>query len=499
MIKVIIKKSRDQQDRKQIQETGAWMSKSLKYILFAIGGFIGLLIFICVALFIFVDTSVYKPRLEKAASEALGMEVRIGGRLGIAFSSNLNLRLDDVHIRNREMDFASAKEARLEIDFLPLLHKEVRIRKIRLKNPRISLMRDRHGVFNFEKRRETQKTFLTLDVDRISLSDGTFLYGDEQSGEKIEMGNFNLDIRSMRLAGWNSKEFLKTLSFTAEFTSKNIRTRSLMFSDVKFTCKGKNGILSFNPVKMRLFGGQGSGHIEADFSDQLPRYSIHTSLSKFRIEEYFKTISNKKVADGLMDFSANLSLRGNTLKMITQSANGEVSLRGKNLTLYGSDLDQEFARYESSQNFNLVDVGAFFFVGPIGLVVTKGYNFASIFRGSDSSSSIGTLFSEWQVEHGIAQAGDVAMATKKNRIALKGRINFVDERFDDVTVALIDARGCARVRQIIHGSFQKPVVEKPNVLISVAGPVLNLIRRAGNIITNRKCELFYTGSVPAPQ
>ena len=475
------------------------MSKSLKRILFAIVGLMGLLILIFVALFYFVDTGVYKSRLERAASEALGMEVHFGGRLGIAIFPDLHIRLDDVHIRNREMDIASAKEASLEIALFPLLYKEVRIKKIGLKQPMISIKRDRAGVLNFEKRKEAKGTFLTLDIDNISLTDGAFLYGDEQSGEGFEVGNFNLDVRSLRIAGRNSAELLKNLSFTAEFACREIRTKRIMYSDVKFTGKGMDGIIALNPVTLRLFGGQGSGSIGADFSDPVPRYSVRSSLSKFRIEEYFKTISSKKVAEGSMDFSASLLMRGKTIKEIKQNAYGDISLRGENLTLYGNDLDREFARYESSQNFNLVDVGAFFFAGPLGPVITKGYNFASIFRGSGGSSSIGMLFSDWKVESGIAEARDVAMATKKNRIALKGRINFVDERFDDVTVALIDARGCARVQQKIHGPFQKPVVEKPNVLVSVAGPVLNLLRHTKDLFTGRKCELFYTGSVPAPK
>ena len=88
---------------------------------------------------------------------------------------------------------------------------------------------------------------------------------------------------------------------------------------------------------------------------------------------------------------------------------------------------------------------------------------------------------------------------RQNRIALKGRINFVNERFDDVIIALIDAKGCVRVKQKIHGPFRKPVVEKPNVLLSLAGPVLNLLKQAGNLFTDGTCEVFYTGSVPAPK
>lgn len=306
-------------------------------------------------------------------------------------------------------------------------------------------------------------------------------------------------MHSLQIAEGNSGELLKNISFTAEFSCPEIRSQGLTFSDVKFTGKGRDGIITLDPVTMHLFGGQGSGSIGMDFSHPVSRYSIHSFLSKFRIEDYLKTLSGKKVGEGSMDFSANLSMQGNTARELKQTADGEVSLRGVNLMLYGNDLDREFARFESSQNFNLVDAGAFFFAGPFGLLVTKGYNFASIFQGSGGSTSIGKIFSDWKVEHGMAQAGDVALATRQNRMALKGRINFVTERFDDVTIALIDARGCARVKQKIRGPFRKPVVEKPSVLMSLAGPALNLYKQARTFFPGGKCEVFYTGSVPAPR
>ncbi len=475
------------------------MSKSLKNILFVIAGLIGLLILIAAVLILFMDTGVFKPRFEKAASEALGMEVRVGGRLGITFFPELHVRLDDVLIQNEGIEVAAAKEAVLEIALLPLLRKEVRISRIELKRPRISMKRERDGKFNFEQREKAKRLPPAPLFDHLSLTDGSFLYEDEQSGEGFEADDFNLDVRSLRIAGDNHLEFLKNISFTVEFACREIRRKELTFSDVKFTGRGKNGIFSLNPVTMRLFGGQGSGSIRADLSAPVSHYSVRASLAKFRIEEYFKTLSSKKIAEGSMDFSTNLAMRGNTVKEITKSAGGEASLRGENLTLYGNDLDREFSRFEASQSFNLVDVGAFFFAGPIGLAVTKGYNFGSIFQGSGGSSSIGKLFSNWKVERGIAQAGDVAMATQQNRVALKGSIDFVNERFDDVTIALIDARGCARVQQKIRGPFRKPVVEKPNVLASLAGPVLSLLRKARDLFTDETCEVFYTGSVPAPK
>ncbi len=83
------------------------MSKPLKIILFAVGGFMGLLILVVVALLVFVDINVYKPRLEAAASRALGMEMRVGGRLEIGFFPGLHVTLQDVKIRNRGADLPS--------------------------------------------------------------------------------------------------------------------------------------------------------------------------------------------------------------------------------------------------------------------------------------------------------------------------------------------------------------------------------------------------------
>jgi AsmA protein len=192
-------------------------------------------------------------------------------------------------------------------------------------------------------------------------------------------------------------------------------------------------------------------------------------------------------------------MQGKTVKAIRQTLQGQVSLRGRNLILKGRDLDQEFDRFESSQTFNLVDVGAFFFAGPVGLAVTKGYNFASILQGSEGRSEIRTLVSDWKVERGVALSQDVAMATNENRVALQGGLDFVNERFDDVTVALIDAKGCIKAQQKIHGPFKKPVVEQQSTLKSLTGPVVRLLEKIGRLFPGGECEVFYAGSVAPPK
>jgi uncharacterized protein involved in outer membrane biogenesis len=477
------------------------MSKSLKVILFIVGGLIGLLVLVAAGLLFFVDFNAYKPRLETAASEALGMEVRIGGRLGIAFFPGLRVTLEDVQIRNRRTDLAAAKEIKLGIDLLPLLYREVRIRKIGLESPTVSIERNSDANFNFDKLKETQKLFPALDGATVSFSGGTFRYANKQSGKRFEAVGCNLNLSDLRLASGESPDLLKHLSFAAEAACGEIRAKEFAVSDIKFSVAGKDGVFDLKPVTLSIFGGQGSGNIRADFSGPVPRYHIRCSLPQFRIEDFLKTLSPKAVAEGSMDFSADLTVQGKTATEMKESAEGNASLRGRNLTIEGRNLDAEFSRYESSQNFNLVDVGAFFLAGPVGLAVTKGYSFTSIFifQGSDGSSTIRTLVSDWKVERGVARAQDAAMATNENRIALQGGLDFVNERFDDMIIALIDAQGCAKVRQKIHGPFQKPVVEKPNILTSLAGPALSLLKQGKDLLPGGECERFYSGSVAPPR
>jgi len=474
------------------------MSKSQKIILFAIAGLVGLLVIIAAALYLFADVNAYKPRVEAAASDALGMEVRVSGKMGIDLFPGLQVTLDDVQIRNRGTDLVAAKKARLGIDLLPLLHKEVRIGEIVLKHPSIFIELGSDGKFNFETT-QPARPLPALGVARVSLTDGSLIYAEKQSGGGFETGDCRLDVRHLLLSAGKSTDLIKNLSFTAELACGKIQAKDFAVSDLKFSLAAKDGIFDVKPLTMGVFDGQGSGSIRADFTGAAPLYQVEYALPQFRIEAFYKTLSQQKVVEGAMDFSANLTMQGKTASEMTQTASGDASLRGENLTLNGSDLDLEFSRYESSQHFNLVDVGAVIFAGPVGLAVTKGYDFASILKGSGGNSKIQKIVSEWKIEHGVAHAQDVAMATNKNRIVLKGGLDFVNGRFDDVTVALIDAQGCAKLNQKITGPFQNPVVEKPNILVALAGPALKLLKKGRAILPGGKCEVIYAGSVAPPK
>jgi hypothetical protein len=163
------------------------------------------------------------------------------------------------------------------------------------------------------------------------------------------------------------------------------------------------------------------------------------------------------------------------------------------------DLDSLILSLRRSRNFNLVDVGAFFLAGPLGPALTRGYRFADLYKESQGGKGVITkLVSVWKVGNGVAEAVDVAMATKKLRVAMKGGVNFIDNRFEDAIVAVLDDAGCAVITQKIRGPFGSPEIGNINILRSLTSPITSLVKSVLKLFGSGPCEPFYAGSVAPP-
>ena len=114
------------------------MSRLPSFVLIGLGGVLGLLVLLAAALYLLVDTDVYKTRLEARASQALGLELSIAGRPAIDVFPGLRLTLEDVHLRRQGEEIASAQQATVGIALLSLLGDDLRIGKIVLTQPVIT-------------------------------------------------------------------------------------------------------------------------------------------------------------------------------------------------------------------------------------------------------------------------------------------------------------------------------------------------------------------------
>lgn len=471
------------------------MPKSMKFILYAAVGLLGLLVLVAVIAGRFIDANALRPRLEAAASHASGMQVQIEGDVHIDFFPGLSVTVNRVQVRNRGIPLAKAEQAKLGIELVSLLKKRPRVQSVALARPMLSIERDHQGLFNYEKTAKPKGVPRTLNLTNLSTQGGTILYIDKQSGHKIEADECDVEASRLRLSGESGVDLMKNIDVNAKLECARVRSEKIAITDLNATLQGAKGHYDLRPVSMQVFGGHGAAEVKADFSREYPHWQAHYHLKRFHVEKLLEVIQPKYAVKGVLDFSAQLSANGKSWKSLQETAAGKVSLHGKELSLVGRDLDLELARYDSTQKFNLVDAGALFFAGPIGIAITKGYDFSKLFRGKGGTTPIREMVSLWRVEHGVAEAEDVAIATRENYLALQGGLDFVNKRFDYVTVALVDARGCTRIRQKIRGRFRKPVVEKPNIIQAVTAPVRKLLEKTKEVFTGPHCELFYKGAL----
>jgi uncharacterized protein involved in outer membrane biogenesis len=474
------------------------MPKSLRITVYAAGALFALAALAAVIMLLSWRAHA-KSQLEAAASDALGLQVTIDGRLVLKFFPSAAVMVEQVHIRGRGSEFVYAKQATLEVQLVSLLRRQVRLPRIELRHVTLSVERSRDGSFNFERSSPGASAIPAIESTDVLVTDLMFVYSNRQEGTRVQAAGCDVEARDLRVSATNSADLMKNLSLSAKVSCEQIKTRILPMSDVKFSAECAKAVLETKNVTLHAFGGGGTAAVRADFAGAVPAFHVHGALSKFQLAEFAKNFSPKKFGGGLLDFSTDLTMSGKDSDAMIASSAGEASLHGTDLTLEVGDLDDELSHYKATQRFDLVDLGAFFLAGPIGLAVTKGYDYAKVIHSAGGSSPVQKLISEWHVERGVAQAMDVAMSTKANRIALTGNLDFQNKSFEDVTVAVLNQRGCATVEQKVHGSFSHPDVEKPNVVTSLAGPALHLLKKAEHALgAGGHCEIFYSGSLPPP-
>ncbi|TVQ47143.1 MAG: AsmA family protein [Gammaproteobacteria bacterium] len=401
-----------------------------------------------------VDESALRAQLEQRGSAALGAELTIEGPVGLGLLPTPRLTAASVQLTSGGARVAEIEVIRLQLAVAPLFRGRVQVRRLELDGAEIRIVRDASGHYNFAIPEQTQ-TQAELPPT-LSLTNSVIEVLNEASGARFEL------------------------------------------SELRIEAQVHEGQWTLEPVELVMFDGRGHGRGAADFSADVPTWSLEVQVDGFELEAALQALEPDARATGQMSFAAELSASGGAWEAIVDSLEGSVSLHGKTLTVQGTDLDARLADYDSTRRFGLLDVGAVLLAGPIGLVATKGTEFGRLLSAADGQTEFGEVISTWTIRGGVAEADDVAAATKENRLAARGRIDFSANRFDDLTIMLLDAQGCAVMEQAVTGPFSDPEIEEPGAIEAMLGPFTELLQRGIDQFTDEKCEVVYEGSVAHP-
>jgi uncharacterized protein involved in outer membrane biogenesis len=347
------------------------------------------------------------------------------------------------------------------------------------------------GSFFTEFQFPTDSTVLKF----IKIKNAELVY--EYSKDTIITKNLELELNKIYFDDNINPNPLATLYTNGRVKSDNFKSSSFNFKDIDLDLNVINGDYEINSKTVRIFGDDAKGQIQisvAPFAD-VPKFNITYNDISFLAEKMLSAFNENQVISGPLEISFNISSTGSEWDTIVNNMDGTINLSGKNLLLNGLDADEMIDKFKRSQNFNLVDLGAVVLAGPVGLAVTKGTDFASIFVfNSGKSTNINELVSHWIISKGVFEIQDAAFTTNTNRIALTGLIGFANQNID-LTIALLDKSGCSIFSQEVYGNLNDPTIGKVKVVNTMLAPVTNLV----DDVTGKDCVVFYQGTVEHPK
>jgi len=473
------------------------MANRKRKALWLAGGVI-LAVIVLIILTLLFGPKIIKSRIEATASRALGMDVRGGGGGKVSFFPVFGASLADVTVKNGGADVATVANVKMRLKFFLFSGRKIKISRLELIKPVVSIVQLKDGKLNIEFQGD-ERSGDPLIVKKLTILQGSLLYTDLQSGGSLELEGIDITAGDFSAGETPGGGLLKSLSLIDDFRCRTIKAGNFTLADLEMKVRGGNGVFDIGPARMRVFGGAGSGTLHADFTGTEPHYKIIFAVSRLKIEDLLQESPNAKNLEGLADLSADLTARGKTALEVKRSLSGQLSLNGENIGLNSMDIDSVVSALQRIRSFGLVDVGAYFLAGPWGPALTRGYRFADLFKESQGGKGvISKLVSVWKIGNGVAEVVDVAMATKVLRIAMKGGLNFIDNRFEDAVVAVIDRHGCAVLTQKVHGPFSRPETGNLNILKSLTSPVTSLVKSVLELFDSGPCDVFYSGSVAHP-
>ncbi len=154
-----------------------------------------------------------KDYLLAQAEGALGRKVSVG-EIGVTLWGGIGVRLKDFALSDdpsfSPTDFVRAQDLQVNVEFLPLLWKEIRVKRLILHRPQITLIRDSKGRFNFaslgsstdgkgrqEGVQSPSSPALPLLVSLVDVAGGEVAFRDQKENIHLEVSQLDFRVENL--------------------------------------------------------------------------------------------------------------------------------------------------------------------------------------------------------------------------------------------------------------------------------------------------------------
>ncbi len=484
----------------------------MKKFLIGIVAVFALIIIALVVAISMVNLNKYKPQIEKAVKESSGYEMKINGDISTSFSP-LGISISKVSIANPQIKsnqkFFNMDKLSVAVELKPLLNKEVKVRYIVLNDLNLDIKKLKNGKFNFEatkkkgktskakKEKKTEETKLPMvNINEVRIKNANVSYEDLKTKSKAKIQNINVAVNNI---GFNpSKKIIQAISFDADTKVAQILYDKFKIKDISVALNMKNGIATLNNMKLTTFDSLATAKGKLNLNKKIPLLDIEANIPKFKLENFSKEYLKKDILSGVVKVHEKFRLSLGDQKIIKRTLLGGFVVDGTGVGIKGFDLDKILSKYNNTKKANPLDLGMSLASG-----FAKGGNLSGVFGGSGGGTTLlKRLYIKVDIAKHVANLSDVAMATGKNRVAFKGKLDILNERFLNMKFGVLDSKSCARFSQTIQGTFSKPKIKMDASSIESAVKVATSLLSSFGVKTPKmptkkkgKCKVFYNGVV----
>lgn len=351
--------------------------------------FVGLIAVVMIAIGVIVatvDPNDYRDEITDLVKKETGRDFKVE-TMSLSFFPHLSIDLEAAELSNAkgfsEKPFVTIQKIQVGAAILPLLSQKLEVDTLTLHGLSLNLERNKDGLNNWDdlakgetkQNQEDEKEvddaenpmdkLAALNFGGIDIQDGTVLWDDQQSPQKITLKNFNFTSGAITFGEF----FFIALSADTQISQPDIKTNLAINLEAKLDKDGQYAIRNLN-VK-NTTSGKGIPVEKATTKVSLPNFSLENdTLSLPSLSIDYDVIGGKDFpldsVNGqltLNDFTGNMTTQAFKAKMIALNSDvtGEAIPNGKasiNLnTSVDIDLKAQTAKLPKL-SLNIIDLKA---------------------------------------------------------------------------------------------------------------------------------------------
>ena len=239
---------------------------------------------------VFTNLDRYRPEIISYLQEKTGSPVEIG-RLTLALSPSLSIRVDDLGLKNPSIFpagyFLKVPHVYAEIDAGALLRRQIVIKSLTLEDPIVNLISDPDGLWNFENpapSRASSAPFSLGVISRVEIRGGRLLVSnlidpsDAPGPIFFEARNISSILQHVDLGAFLDPSS-SSVAAQGGLKADSLRFGAIQATNVQAKLRLQGKQVFFAGAKLNVYGGRATGNLSFNLAGQNTAFITHAQMN----------------------------------------------------------------------------------------------------------------------------------------------------------------------------------------------------------------------------